>query len=234
MADIEIDITSAQQEQPDIDVHPIYGVQGEQGPQGIQGPKGDTGATGQDGFSPIATVTKSGTTATITITDKNGTTTASVSDGTGTVNSVNNTLPDANGNVTISNFANKDLSNLSLSGFEVLNEQQTLQRAYSISYGDLTSEFNFYTSIYKITIASNTTFVFPDNLVLPVRDVNFGSVTFELYIDMSSTVYSLTFPSSVSWQDGQTPDLSTTGKYFLVFRTFDNGTTWFGNLQGKW
>lgn len=44
-------------------------------------PKGDTGATGADGYSPTATVTKSGDTATITITDKNGTTTATVSDG---------------------------------------------------------------------------------------------------------------------------------------------------------
>lgn len=47
-------------------------------------PKGDTGAAGQDGadgFSPIATVSKSGDTATITITDENGTTTASVTDG---------------------------------------------------------------------------------------------------------------------------------------------------------
>lgn len=34
-----------------------------------------------DGFSPIATVTKSGSVATITITDENGTTTATVSDG---------------------------------------------------------------------------------------------------------------------------------------------------------
>ena len=48
-----------------------------------QGVKGDTGATGADGFSPTATVTKSGDTATITITDKNGTTTATVSDGSG-------------------------------------------------------------------------------------------------------------------------------------------------------
>ncbi|MCX4340288.1 MAG: hypothetical protein OSJ72_11655 [Lachnospiraceae bacterium] len=39
------------------------------------------GQDGQDGFSPIATVSKSGNTATITITDKNGTTTASISDG---------------------------------------------------------------------------------------------------------------------------------------------------------
>lgn len=57
------------------------GDTGETGPQGPQGPKGDTGA---DGFSPIATVTKSGDTATITITDKNGTTTASVTEPTKT------------------------------------------------------------------------------------------------------------------------------------------------------
>lgn len=44
-------------------------------------PKGDTGAAGADGYSPTATVTKSGDTATITITDQNGTTTASVTDG---------------------------------------------------------------------------------------------------------------------------------------------------------
>ena len=58
------------------------GPQGPQGPQGETGPQGAKGDTGADGFSPIATVTKSGDTATITITDKNGTTTASVSDGT--------------------------------------------------------------------------------------------------------------------------------------------------------
>ena len=40
------------------------------------------GQDGEDGFSPIANVSKSGDTATITITDKNGTTTASISDGT--------------------------------------------------------------------------------------------------------------------------------------------------------
>ena len=57
------------------------------GAQGIQGPKGDTGDTGQpgpagqDGFSPTASVTKSGSVATITITDKNGTTTQTISDG---------------------------------------------------------------------------------------------------------------------------------------------------------
>lgn len=68
------------------------GPKGDTGATGPQGPKGDTGATGPagpagpagsdgtDGFSPIATVTKSGDTATISITDKNGTTTASVTE----------------------------------------------------------------------------------------------------------------------------------------------------------
>ena len=49
-----------------------------------KGDKGDTGNTGADGYSPTATVSKSGTTATITITDKTGTTTATVSDGVAT------------------------------------------------------------------------------------------------------------------------------------------------------
>lgn len=59
------------------------GIQGPQGEQGIQGPAGQDGVDGQDGFSPSASVTKSGNVATITITDKDGTTTANVYDGTG-------------------------------------------------------------------------------------------------------------------------------------------------------
>ena len=47
----------------------------------FKGEKGDTGATGADGYSPTATVSKSGTTTTVTVTDKNGTTTAEVLDG---------------------------------------------------------------------------------------------------------------------------------------------------------
>lgn len=50
-------------------------------PAGQQGEPGEQGIPGQDGFSPIATVTKTGTVATITITDAQGTTTATISDG---------------------------------------------------------------------------------------------------------------------------------------------------------
>ena len=65
------------------------GSTGPQGPAGPQGQAGPQGVAGNDGFSPTATVTKSGSVATITITDKNGTTTATVSDGAGDVESVN-------------------------------------------------------------------------------------------------------------------------------------------------
>lgn len=48
---------------------------------GAYGAKGDKGDDGAAGFSPTASVSKSGTTTTITITDENGTTTAQVEDG---------------------------------------------------------------------------------------------------------------------------------------------------------
>lgn len=58
-------------------------VPGASGPQGPPGPEGPQGPAGADGFSPTATVTKSGDTATITITDKNGITTTTIKDGSG-------------------------------------------------------------------------------------------------------------------------------------------------------
>lgn len=56
MADIEIDITSSQQEQPDIDVHPVYG------------PKGANGANGRSATIEVGTVRTgaAGTSAIIT------------------------------------------------------------------------------------------------------------------------------------------------------------------------
>lgn len=57
------------------------GDKGDKGDPGEQGVPGQNGEDGQPGFSPIATVSKSGDTATISITDKNGTTTATVKDG---------------------------------------------------------------------------------------------------------------------------------------------------------
>ena len=63
------------------------------GQPGAQGAQGVQGIPGQDGFSPIATVTKTGTVATITITDVNGTTTTTISDGTVTQEQLDTKAP---------------------------------------------------------------------------------------------------------------------------------------------
>lgn len=63
----------------DIQAEPLFGPAGKDGKDGKDG---RDGIDGVDGFSPIASVEKTGNTATITITDKDGTTTATVSDGT--------------------------------------------------------------------------------------------------------------------------------------------------------
>ena len=59
----------------------VDGKDGADGKDGLDGKDGEDGKDGSDGVSPVASVTKSGDTATITITDVNGTTTATVSDG---------------------------------------------------------------------------------------------------------------------------------------------------------
>jgi hypothetical protein len=57
------------------------GPDGAPGKDGSPGKDGADGAPGQDGFSPSASVTETGTGATITITDKTGTTTAEIKNG---------------------------------------------------------------------------------------------------------------------------------------------------------
>lgn len=64
--------------------------------------------------------------------------------------------------------------------------------------------------------------------------VNGQAHSFTLVINMGSTVRTLTFPSSVKWQGGEIPDMSTTNKtYVLTFLTVDGGTTWLGMFGGE-
>ena len=64
--------------------------------------------------------------------------------------------------------------------------------------------------------------------------VNGQAHSFTLIINMGSTVRTLTFPSSIKWQGGEIPDLSTASKtYVLTFMTIDGGTTWLGMFGGE-
>lgn len=84
--------------------------------------------------------------------------------------------------------------------------------------------------LYYYIIPSSTTFTFSTvNLSLSLSK----AYTFELLL-YQATAYSLTFPSSVKWQDNTTPTMTASGYYFFAFRTIDGGTTWKGSLQGVW
>lgn len=71
-------IVKVTQQQQHIVATGIGGLKGEPGEPGPEGPAGQPGPAGQDGYSPSATVTQSGSDTTITITDKDGTTSATV------------------------------------------------------------------------------------------------------------------------------------------------------------
>jgi len=86
-------------------------------------------------------------------------------------------------------------------------------------------------AIYKHTPSAATTYSFSTSNLSLTSSVAY---TFELLVIMTSTAYTLTFPASLTWQDGSAPDLSATGTYYFAFRTVNAGTNWIGNLQGKW
>lgn len=68
-------------------------------------------------------------------------------------------------------------------------------------------------SIYTIDITENTELSF--NYSSLDRENN--SFTFQLWINMDS-IYSITFPSSVSWLNDEAPDMSQPGLYCIAFR----------------
>ena len=86
-------------------------------------------------------------------------------------------------------------------------------------------------SIYKVTPSATTTITFEGTISASATK----AYTFELLLNMSTiqTIsWSVPVTDTLAWQDGVTPDLSEIGTYFFAFRKI--GTTWYGNLQGKW
>ena len=84
-------------------------------------------------------------------------------------------------------------------------------------------------TIYKYTVGANTTFSFSTASLVRAT----GVLTFELYIVMPSTVYTISFPGTVSWLNNEAPSMSTPSKtYMCVFRSLDGGSTWLGSKEG--
>lgn len=107
-----------------------------------KGANGIDGTNGADGYSPIATVSKVGNTATISITDKNGTTTAQVSDAEEimqTITSLTGTsvspLVDSVNTLSISSNTTITLPNVSDGKFHQILIFATISGTPTISFG---------------------------------------------------------------------------------------------------
>ena len=106
----------------------------------------------------------------------------------------------------------------------IVQQEATTQTGGTITLNDSIT-------IYPVAPSSSTTLTFDvSGLTLSSGDV----VTFEMLVDLTAGVQSVTFPASVEWVNDDAPDLSTAAQYLLVFRSFDLGTSWIGNLQGSW
>ena len=82
-------------------------------------------------------------------------------------------------------------------------------------------------NVFKHTLTGNTTYTISNAV---------GSIahSFTLIITQSSVARTITFPSSLKWQNGEIPDMSGEGKtYILTFLTVDGGTNWFGMFGGE-
>jgi hypothetical protein len=114
--------------------------------------------------------------------------------------------------------------------------------------GDTGSVNQSYTSvsavsnIYNLDL-NNQTIV---NFTIETGDTVAKTITFSNIPSTANTIISLTvllkytntatisYPASVVWQNAITPSYTVGKKYFLLFETYDNGTTWLGSYIGVW
>ena len=119
------------------------------------------------------------------------------------------------------------------SGFITSSALVGIQTLQDIQDNGATGSLNLTDSIslYKVAPSATTTIIFGGTASASATK----AYTFELLLDMS-TIQTISWSAPVTdtliWQDGVTPDLSEIGTYFFAFRKI--GTTWYGNLQGKW
>jgi hypothetical protein len=134
----------------------------------------------------------------------------------------------------VANASGKSYINVGSAGAPIWAQVSslTLQPIASVTYAaSQTITLTNDAVIYKLTPTGNIS-----SMSFSLSSTGASSAlayTFELCLVMS-TVRTIVWPTNLTWQDGELPDLSSTGTYFFAFRTIDGGSTWLGNSQGKW
>lgn len=85
-------------------------------------------------------------------------------------------------------------------------------------------------SLYRIIPQANTTVTI--DVTNADLEANYTH-TFELWIRMP-TLYTISWGTTIKWENNTAPSLATTGNYYFVFRTVNAGASWIGSCQGMW
>ena len=114
-------------------------------------------------------------------------------------------------------------------GFTVTPSKEIFQNIFVVSGN--TVEVSEKYSIYKKTISANTALDFNVTKANIYQKV----ITFELFIEMP-TKFNVSFvqAAKIHWLNDDVAEFDEAGNYLLAFRSFDNGASWVGSLQGMW
>lgn len=86
-------------------------------------------------------------------------------------------------------------------------------------------------SIYKKTVTKDIVFNIDASEAAKYAKV----ITFELHIEMFTKFDIKWHPSlKISWLNDEIPEFDDLGHHLIAFRSFDNGISWVGSLQGRW
>ncbi len=114
-------------------------------------------------------------------------------------------------------------------GFTVTPSKEIFQNIFIVEENTINVSEKY--SIYKKAISEDIEL----NFNVTQANIYNKIITFELFIEMP-TVFAITFSENtdIHWLNDDVPEFTDVGNYLLAFRSFDNGSSWVGSLQGMW
>lgn len=210
--DVSKQVRTGEEVQPRHSKYPYYIVLSQSNRKGLDG------RNGVDGISPTIEV-KNG---------DNNTCFLQITDATGTKTTAN--LRGYTPVKGIDYFTVGDIDNIveQVSG-KVEAENILLTQKIVSSTENTSVKLELNTTLYNITPTSDMSISFDiSDLIISPLEI----ITFELLINMADTAYNITFTDNVKWLD-KNIIYTDPANYLFVFRTFNQGETWLGNLQGS-
>lgn len=209
--DVSTQVRTGQEVQPKHSKYPYYIVLTQSNRKGLDG------RNGIDGVSPTIEVK----------TGENNTCYLEITDATGSKTTAN-----LNGKTPVKGidyFTTDDVENMVEQVTSKVEAENILLSQKIVTPSETTSvKLQVNITLYNITPTSDLSIDFDisDLIVSPLE-----IITFELLVNMAEKAYKINFGENVKWLD-KNIEYSEKGNYLFVFRTFNQGETWLGNLQG--